>query len=453
MQGQSELGDKVEGMGNKLLEAIPDIQQPVGVVWSYGTGIPGSDEGQLNLPTYAEEIDGDKVLIADNRGYRVILVDKITKNIVWTYTETIGGSNLSFQSARQIKSGDYQGDILLAGRYHDGANYRGVLRIIGYGTTTKKWETETAADQQYVDAILWDNDHIMVSLITTGTYIVKIKLADKTEPWSYTVQDSGSSLRFLQKLPGKTVYDGSYGGDLIYGTDSGYVREIDTADSSTKWQYGIERHGVGEVYEGYEAPQCPLRVGVGEHLENTSAITYIACYQTALVTAVTKDKNRIWQIGGVSQKNRAPSPQGGLMLLGPSSISLTRAGNLLIADGLGCKVIEINPNLIPQRQGYEFATGATTTNDWVDSEIMEVREFGKKNIIISNIHETNSADWKLLGSPDANTWIEIKTSAALAAEASTSHLVETPWAFIKVQTKSTNVDASATVGIWIHCQK
>ena len=451
--------------GEQAPADLANLPLSSGVVWSYGTGIPGSNDGQLFLPHSAEEINGSHVLITDSRNYRLLLIDKKTNEIVWSYgKDDIGIDYWQPLSARKIMGGMYAGHYLVAGRYYDldAVLYRGFVYIIDPVISSVRWEYDVA-NASFGDAITWDSDHIMVTDTITKE-IAKISLVDKSKPWSYDCVTLAGNQQptFLQKLKDADCYYGSFGGDLLFGTSGSLVREILTSDKSTQWEYGTDSDGGFEygdmTYQHMRAPFCALRYGSGEHTNRTPALTFICAMQSCSIFAVTLEKAKVWQIGGVTPsystgRIRGASPQGGILLLHPIYVSLTRSANLLIVDSCGNKVIEVSPHMIPERERWEGTVfSKASTDDWVNSEIIESRTYAIMNFMVSNTDAANSANWRILGSPDANAWFEIKPLAEIAAGDSTYYVTTDPWAFVKVQVKSTVIGLSSpNVRVDVHC--
>ena len=144
--------------GRPSLGQLPVMGQPPSfVVWSYG-GVEGTGKGELKGPHMAEELDGDKLLIAEEDNHDVIVVDKASGRIVWQFGERgIRGSDerhlYRVTSAHRLKDGN----IIIT----DAANRR--VLVVSYATRKILWEYISPGDDLLLDAIEWDEQHFMVS--------------------------------------------------------------------------------------------------------------------------------------------------------------------------------------------------------------------------------------------------------------------------------------------------
>jgi hypothetical protein len=86
-----------------------------------------------------------------------------------------------------------------------------------------------------------------------------------------------------------------------------------------------------------------------------------------------------------------------------------------------------------------------TTNSYVDGEILDARLLDKKIFHIKNTHATNGLSYKLLACIDPKVWTELKGATALAAAAEAIETSIVPWAYYKIQVKSSVDDTPATV--------
>ena len=94
-----------------------------------------------------------------------------------------------------------------------------------------------------------------------------------------------------------------------------------------------------------------------------------------------------------------------------------------------------------------------TTNDYVDSLIIDCRLFEKKIFELKNKHAANALKFKILACTDPKFgWTEIKTETALAAATPTYEWDTEPWAYVKIQVKSSVADTPAKVDALIACQ-
>ena len=115
-------------------------------------------------------------------------------------------------------------------------------------------------------------------------------------------------------------------------------------------------------------------------------------------------------------------------------------------------VYEINPFDIPLRQekdAYLFRD-YVTTNNFVDSGIIESRGYRTKNIQTYNEQEFLNLHWRLLGSHNAKNWqIIYNPSETLQTGNSAYTIISEPWNFIKAQVKSASTDKPAKVNVYI----
>lgn len=94
-----------------------------------------------------------------------------------------------------------------------------------------------------------------------------------------------------------------------------------------------------------------------------------------------------------------------------------------------------------------------TTNDYVDSLVIDCRLFEKKIFEIKNKHATNALKFKILACTDPLFgWTELKGETALAAATPTYEWDTEPWAYVKIQVKSSVADTPAKVDALIACQ-
>ncbi len=420
-----------------------------GVVWSYGSGLPGIGEGELYSPHMAEELDGDKVLITEQKNCAVIVVDKISGKIVWQFGERgVSGTGTRLSdphSAHRLPDGR----ILITEMSGD---HRVIM--VNYETGAVEWEYTGCAAP--LDAIYWDSEHIMVADWgekdgETGR-IVKVRVSDKSEVWTY---DAPSPF-YLQKLIAGD-YGQSYGGDLLFGqVGDAAVKEIDTSTGTIMWQYGQDGANwpYGEVYNAVWSGVCALRYGISEVLEyKNPALTIIVSENWSKVFAVNKAKQLVWEIGGTTGSESTLPAFGAFPLFEPTHVSVTRAGSLLITDHGQNRILEVNPWSIEPRTDKEarLCSALGTTDTWSDTQIAEGVGYVSKNTMLFNTG-VYGCDWRILGSPDAVQWVEIQVGS-LDAQGSTSQVISTPWRFIKVQVRSTDAGLATTVNAYLHASR
>ena len=94
-----------------------------------------------------------------------------------------------------------------------------------------------------------------------------------------------------------------------------------------------------------------------------------------------------------------------------------------------------------------------TTNSYDDSLPVDCRLFERKIFEIKNKHDTNALKFKILACTDPNFgWTEIKAETVLAAASATYEWDTEPWAYVKIQVKSSVADTPAKVDALIACQ-
>ena len=86
-----------------------------------------------------------------------------------------------------------------------------------------------------------------------------------------------------------------------------------------------------------------------------------------------------------------------------------------------------------------------TTNDYVDSEILDARLLKDKVFHSKNTHATNALKYKILACIDPKLWTELKSETILVAATEAIETSSLPWAYYKFQIKSSVADTPATV--------
>jgi hypothetical protein len=107
--------------------------------------------------------------------------------------------------------------------------------------------------------------------------------------------------------------------------------------------------------------------------------------------------------------------------------------NLTIDKGKLCKRVRVYPLDHP------------TTNEYVDGEILDARFLKDKVFHIKNTHAANAMKYKILACIDPCNWSEIKVETALAAGVEAIDTSSVPWAYYKLQMKSSVAGIPATV--------
>ena len=164
-------------------------------LWSFGTGNPGSGDGQLFGPHMAEEnpFDPDEIVVAEQWGSDVVLINRKTRKLRTLFGERgVPGDgeriNLA-HSAHFIPSGRYEGQVLIT-------EFEGEHRVMIIDRELGGVLWCYSGCKRPLEAIYWDDDHIMVS---DGDEIVKIRLEDQKVVWNYPA----SRAFYLQKLAEK----------------------------------------------------------------------------------------------------------------------------------------------------------------------------------------------------------------------------------------------------------
>ena len=432
-----------------LRESVPFFDRHV--LWSYGTGNTGVGEGELCGPHSAEEnpFEPDEILVAEQFGCDVLIVNRSTRKMRVLYGDRGvpgGGDHLgNTPAAHFMPAGPYRGHVLLAEYDHE---HR--LMILHRDSGKVLW---SCADLEApLDAIYWDEEHIMASDCKRGIY--KIRLEDQAQVWHYDSKPHGHPF-YLHKLrnrvDGRNFHD-SYGGDLLAGFWGPYrvVQEIDTATGEVAWSYGDrgEQGGVlkkneGDLYDRLSTPVRALRYGIQEHGAGYTVIVD----ERARILCVNVAKELIWELGGSSGDLYGSTPYCIL----PTYIQVTRRGTFLVTDWGRSMIYEMNPFCIPQRtekDGYLFKV-FETSDGFADSSIMESRGYKDKNLQIYNKHDASSALWRVLGSHNTEDWQEINTPAPLGPGEGTHLLIEGPWNFIKAQCRSAACATPAKVSAYL----
>lgn len=368
LQQDETLSDYQQELSD-LEEAYRDFER--GIVWSYGTGTPGISNGELYTPHMVEDLGDGKLLVVEQSNCDAIIIDKQTQEIIWQFGERgiagTGNRLTAPHSARQIQSGPYSGDILIT-------ELNGDHRVLIVDFDTKQIVWETNAIQGPLDAIYWDDDHLMVSDFVADK-IAKISIIDKTIVWEYSTPNPF----YMQKLIGAGAdpwqYGNSYGGDLLFGSTSGYVAEINTSTSSVIWQLGEESLADSPMLaDSLYSPVSALRYGSGEDEDAMgSAITIIADEGNARILAVNKDKQTLWEIGGVTLSFYRPTS----WLIEPTYVGTSKNSNLLICDGMGERIYElIYPPLSHVIDGQEFSSEILSIDSIAPEEFTSLDECG-----------------------------------------------------------------------------
>ena len=433
------------------------------IVWSYGTGIPGIRDGELFGPHTAEEnpFNPDEIVVAEQYGRDVLMISRSTGRLRVVYgqrgVEGTGALLGQTHSAHFMPSGPYEGSLLVT----EWGEHR--ILIIDPETGAVRWQC-TGLDNP-LEAIYWDDDHVMASDMEQGVF--RIRMSDGAKVWRHDPAPRGNPF-YLQKLPQELSHY-SYGGDLLisYFGDNRIVREVRTSDDSIVWEYGPDgtrsKHdaalninrmveqgpGAGDLYNRLSCPVCALRYGMNEA---GSGLTII-CDERSRIFCVNIRKELIWDLGGSGATDRCTATPH---LVLPTYVSPCRRGTLLITDWGRNMICEINPFSIPERQekdAYLFRD-YVTTDTYADSDVIESRGFARNNVQVYNKDASAGVEWRLLGSHNAEDWQVIHTPSGHVAGGEGSHvLVTAPWNFIKAQIKSAAAGSPAKVAVFVGARR
>jgi hypothetical protein len=412
------------------------------VVWSYGSGMCGTGDRQLHGPHMAEEnpFNPDEIVVAEHYGCAILIVNRKSGKVQVLYGERgVSGSDRRLNaphSAHFMPAGPYQGQVLIT-------ELRGEHRVLIVSKDDGKVLWRCTELRKPLEAIYWDDEHVMVSGLEKG--ISKIRLSDNSVVWQYDPSPRGIPFRLKRVFP---EWCQSYGGDLLIGYwgPNCVVREINTSDKTTVWEYGRHKeHGHGDVYDKLYTPVCGLRYGQSE----VGGGLTIICDERARILCVNSQKELVWELGGSSAETLAPATQ---YLLLPTYVSATSRGTLLITDWGRNMIYEISPFRIPERKhkdAYLFRD-YETTDAYEDSAIMEARGYLNKNIQVFNTHPASSLQWRVLASHNAQDWQIIHEPAEeLQSGRSVYFVIKDPWNFIKTQARSAHSGKSARVTVFI----
>ena len=426
------------------LQPIPSFDQHV--LWSYGTGNAGVRDGELFGPHSAEQdpFDPDLIVVAEQYGCDILLISQSTGKLRVLYGERgVAGSGdrlNALHSAHYVPSGPYGGHVLITEFWGENR-----VMILDRDTGTPRWCC--AQFERPLDAIHWDDEHLMVSDCKRG--IFKVRLDTQATVWHYDSEPHGHPF-YLQKL--SRDFCDSYGGDLLIGYwgPNRVVREIDTTTKETVWLYGGgEELGRGDLYDQLNCPVRALRYGIQELGGGLTVI----CDERSRILCVNREKELVWELGGASGENLMTATPYALQ---PTYVHVTRRGTLLVTDWGRNAIYEMDPFCIPARavkDAYLFLD-YTTTSEFADSAIMESRGYRDKNLQLYSADESGGLNWRILGSHNAKDWQTVHSPAAvLGAGQSTHVLIEGPWNFIKAQARSAGNGVPARVSVFITMQR
>jgi len=352
-------GKAIEKMRKKDIE---NLKRRPPVVWRFGNKIPAETDYQVNHPAYAEEIDqGTNILIADVRNDRVLVVNKATKEVVDKYTV----------NRPQYATLHTDGDLLVPS-WADDTVYK-----IGRNTHNVNWEYSIPEPRCVIP---WSSTVLAISRsdASASSGIYWVKLSDKSTVKSYT-PGWNYDPNGITKLSAPQAIENTDEETVLMGTENNnVVREIKYSDLSVVWEYSVLEQ---------TAPYA-VRIGGISGAPKKMSVTLISDNEGGRIVGITAQKDRIFQIGGrIGRNNVKPH---NVNLICPQGLSITRNGNLLVADSHGHQVLEIDLSRPPQprypeaKQEY-FKFGGDFANDLsIDagdtSDPVELTYYGKKTI-------------------------------------------------------------------------
>jgi hypothetical protein len=414
------------------------------VVWSFGTGNTGVRDGELSGPHSAEEnpFDPNEIVVAEQYGCDVLLINRRTSATKVLFGERgVPGSDEkrinAAHSAHFLPTGPYAGQVVVT-------EYKGDHRVMIIAQDTGKilWSYDGLSAP--LDAIYWDDEHLMASDRDHGVF--KIHLARKSKEWSYDTTPHSNPF-YLQKID--KHHFASYGGDLLigyYGPPSQMVRELDTDTKQTVWSYGgSPPEGSGDLWNRLYTPVRAFRYGISE---NGGGLTIIVDERSRIL-CVNREKELVWELGGASASQLRPATEH---LILPTYVSVTRRGTLLITYWGRNMVYEASPFAVPKRltkDAYLFRS-RQTPDRFTDSAIVESRGYRQKLVQVYNRYEAHALDWQVLGSHDAQTWQAIEQGPRrLEPNAGGHQTVNGPWSFLRVQARSADAGKPAEVDAYV----
>ncbi len=132
------------------------------VIWSYGTGNVGIGEGELSGPHSANEnpFNPDEIVVAEQYGNDILIINRSTGEMRVLYgergVEGTGKLLTAAHSAHFLPSGPYSEHVLIT-------EYRGEHRVMILHRDSGEVLWSYTDLEAPLDAIYWDDDHIMVS--------------------------------------------------------------------------------------------------------------------------------------------------------------------------------------------------------------------------------------------------------------------------------------------------
>ncbi len=140
------------------------VNQKGDIVWQYGqAGVTGSGPNQLNVPVFAIQLPSRNIMIVDQGNNRVIEVDRVSKQVVWSYGPKSGPGALNNPNSAELL---LNGNILIG----DENNNR-VIEITRAGDTVWQYSqglsgAAFASRLPNGDTLITDSSHSRILEVT-----------------------------------------------------------------------------------------------------------------------------------------------------------------------------------------------------------------------------------------------------------------------------------------------
>ena len=223
------------------------VNQAGRIVWQYGqAGVTGSGPNQLNVPVFAIQLPNRDIMIVDQGNNRVIIVDRFTKHITWSYGPTSGPGALNNPNSAELLP---NGHILIA----DENNNRVIEITMGgqivwqYGSgdpnvTTPLQFAAFASRLPNGDTLITDSGHARIVEVNANKQVV----------WRYFTNTAANSNP--NPLPTNAVRLSD--GDTEIADQFNHRALIVDRDKLTEFQYGVTNmpgNGPGKLDGPYTA--------------------------------------------------------------------------------------------------------------------------------------------------------------------------------------------------------
>jgi outer membrane protein assembly factor BamB len=146
------------------------VDQQGKIVWQYGqAGVTGSGPNQLNVPVFAIQLPSRNIMIVDQANNRVIEVDRVSKQVVWSYGPKSAPGALNNPNSAELLP---NGHILIG----DENNNR-VIEIARDGTIVWQYNqglsgAAFASRLPNGDTLITDSSHSRVIEVTPNKKVV-----------------------------------------------------------------------------------------------------------------------------------------------------------------------------------------------------------------------------------------------------------------------------------------